>query len=707
MKSIIKAGLLAIVASGFAMAQEPLYTLEQAEAGQRVYERSCAMCHGGELQGASHAPQLAGPDFQNTWSNRTVAELHDYTSSTMPLGNPGGLTSQQYLDVTAYILRANGHPAGTETYSGAELQNVSLLATPEGAEDVVREDAPAAPVAEPIIADEVGTTTTRRAVENWETVTDERVLNPEPGDWASFRRTVESLSDSPLDQVNTSNVHNLRHEWAWSSDDNFNFEVTPVVANGVMFVAEHRDGSGRVVALDASNGDVLWSYERVYPDGVVSRYVRGVTVAGDVVYWSSADAVLVALDASTGEEVWESAAVDYRDPLAGSYSAPPLVIDGVAVVGNTQGDAGARGRLDAFDITNGELLWSAYTTPEQGAPGSETWGNVVPAGATPWLTPSYDAELGLVYVGTGQPFPWTPIARGGGAGGSADDALWSNHILAYDLHTGELAWAKGIMPGEYWDFDTAHELALFDVELDGETRQVLVQHGKAGIGVMLDRATGELLNWYEFATTNIVDHYDEDGNVVYAADQVPSVEDMENGTTFFTCPFVNGARATGAAAYSERTGHFYVGVVENCMDISYTTTGIGASFTMTMAPDKDYMGAVAAIDPLTGEKAWEWVSESGASVVGGTMSTAGGLVFVGTTDRWFFALDEQTGEQLWSTRLNGDVGTPITYEVDGRQYVSVVGGANFWGTQFANPLMGLPVEAATGVVWSFALPEAN
>lgn len=705
MKRILLTALLLGTSVGLAQDQAP-FTSGQVEAGRSVFERSCASCHGENLLGFGHAPALSGEVFINSWGEQQVGNLVDYIHRNMPLGNEGSLSDEQSASVTAFILNRNGAGTGTEKYTGTEEQASlsvnDVLAMTESTEQAPED----APTALPVNNDEVGNTTLFTSVDGWRSIDAARISNPDAADWPSYRRSLGVQNDSPLTQINADNVAQLRHEWAWSSNDDFNFEVVPVVANGVMFVNEHTVGSGRVVALNAANGDEYWVYEREYPDGVTNRYTRGVTLFEDMVLWGSADGVVVALDASTGAEIWETTVLDYRERLHGSFGAPPVVVRDLVVIGNTLGDQGARGRLDALNVRTGELEWTAYMTPEAGASGSETWGDAIPAGATPWLPASFDEELGLLYVGTGQPSPWTPLVRGVTEYDPYEDAaLYSNNIVAVDIQTGEFAWNFPVLPGEFWDFDTPFETLLFDAEVDGETRQLLYQSNKGGWAVVLDRVTGEFINAYPFAESTIIDHYTDDGTVIYRADQIPSLEDVEAGTQFRTCPFVNGARSTGAHAYSERTGLVYVAATDYCMDISYTLTGIGATFTGHLAPEQDYLGAIRALDPLTGDVAWEFVSESGAAIIGGTMSTAGGLVFAGTADRWFFALDEETGEQLWRTRLNGDVGQPITYEVEGRQFVAVVGGANFWGTGFTNPLLGIPTPEATGVVWGFALPE--
>ena len=247
----------------------------------------------------------------------------------------------------------------------------------------------------------------------WEPITQERLMNPEDGDWLSYRRTPDVFGFSPLDQINRTNVHDLRPVWSYSMQDNSRWVPTPIVANGLMYVAE---GSGRVVAFDVVSGDVAWIHERDYPEDIRSSQAfgrhRGVSVYQDKIYWGTADSYLVALDARTGSQIWEVRTGDYHTGLG--HNHPPLIADDKIILGFTGGDRNARGAIAAYDPQNGALIWKTYTVPAPGEPGSESWNdsNLPPLGGLTWGTQSYDPELGFVYFGTGQPTPWSSTLRG-------------------------------------------------------------------------------------------------------------------------------------------------------------------------------------------------------------------------------------------------------------------------------------------------------
>ena len=296
----------------------------------------------------------------------------------------------------------------------------------------------------------------------WEPITAERLLDPEDGDWISYRRTYDAVGFSPLDSINRSNVADLRPVWAYSMRDNSRWVPTPIVANGLMYVAE---GSGRVVAFDVPSGEVAWIHLRTYPDdlGLSQAYNRhrGVSILEDTVFWGTADSHLVALDARTGEQLWEVRTGDYT--TGAGHNHPPLVADGKVIIGFTGGDLNARGEVAAFETETGDLLWRTYTVPAPGEPGSESWAEseMPPLGGATWGTFSYDPNLGLVYVGTGQPVPWATTLRGPG------DALYTNSILALDIDTGEIQWHFQVVPADNWDMDTPYESMLVDLTIDG------------------------------------------------------------------------------------------------------------------------------------------------------------------------------------------------------------------------------------------------
>ena len=542
---------------------------------------------------------------------------------------------------------------------------------------------------------------------DWTSISNERLHAPGDGEWLSYRRTYDVTGYSPLTEIDRRNVDELRLDWAYSMRDSGRWVVTPIVANGLMYVVE---GSGRVVALDALTGELVWEQRRSLPDDIRASEAagrhRGVSIYGDTIYWPTADSFLTALDARTGEVRWEVQTADYRD--GEGHAHPPLIADGKVFLGMAGGDFAARGKLHAFDAETGERLWTFYTIPGPEDPGAETWdwdADFPPAGAATWNTISFDPELNLVYASTGQPSPWTTATRGLG------DSLYTNSIVALDADSGELRWHFQLVPADEWD-RAAYESMLVDLSIDGVMRKALIQTGKIGWGVVLDRETGEFLHAFRTAYDNTITGWTEEGRAIYDPKTIPQIADVDSGRVFEICPHIHGARNLQAPSYSPATGLYYLGVNNSCMNALVVTPVMspfgltGVSYTASLAPGYDFVGEFVAFDPVTGEREWVYRPESGAPMSASALSTAGGIVFGGTSDRQLFALNDETGELLWQTRLNGDVsGAPITYEIDGRQYLAVTAGGRIAQTTTLGRLVGVDVPQGSGVVWVFALPE--
>ena len=542
----------------------------------------------------------------------------------------------------------------------------------------------------------------------WEPITEERLLNPEDGDWLSYRRTYDVFGFSPLDEINRANVQNLRPVWSYSMRDNSRWVPTPIVANGLMYVSE---GSGRVVAFDVVSGDVAWIHQRNYPEDIAISQAyprhRGVSVYDDKIYWGTADSYLVALDARTGRQVWEVRTGDYK--IGEGHSHPPMIAQGKVILGSLGGERGARGSITAYETETGDLLWKTYTIPAAGEPGSESWADsdMPPLGGLTWGTASYDPELGFVYFGTGQPTPWATTLRGTG------DALYTNSVIAVDIETGAMQWYFQVVPEDNWDMDSPYESTLVDLEIDGAMRQALIHTSKIGWGVVLDRATGEFIHSFRTAYDNIITEWTAQGRPIFNPDVIPAPEDVDSDKVFEVCPHYHGARNLNAPSYSPITELYYLGVNNTCMDAVFVSEeyepGLrygGMEATPKMVPGYDYIGEFVAFDPTTGERRWEYRRGNGAAMTASALATAGGVVFGGTADRQFFALDNETGEALWEMRLNGDIsGAPVTFEVDGRQYVAVGAGGRIAQTTSYARFTDSDIPQGTGVIWVFALPE--
>jgi alcohol dehydrogenase (cytochrome c) len=525
----------------------------------------------------------------------------------------------------------------------------------------------------------------------------------------SYRRTYDVAGFSPLTEINRTNVQNLRPVWTYPVQDNSRWVPTPIVANGIMYVAE---GNGRVLAFDVPSGEIKWIYRRSYPEDIRASQAylrhRGVSILGDKIYFGTADCYLVALDARTGQLVWEVQTGDYKKGVG--HAHPPLIADGKVIIGFIGGEREVRGSLAAYDAVTGQLRWRTYTVPAPGEPGSESWNksDKEPLGGPTWGTISYDPALGMIYFGTGQPTPWASTLRGIG------DALYTNCIMALDIKSGQIRWHFQVVPSDNWDMDSPYESTLVDMPINGVTRKVLIHTSKVGWGVVLDRTTGQFIQSFKTAYDNIIQEWTPAGRPIYNPAVVPSAKDVDSGKVFEVCPHFHGARNLNSPSYSPITRLYYIGINNSCMDVVFATQRyeLGQAYqgmnlmAAKKAPGYDYVGEFVAFDPVSGKRRWEYRTDTGVAMTASALATAGGIVFGGTADRYLFALDAESGKRLWQTRLNGDIsGAPVTFEVDGRQYLAVGSGGRIAQTTSFGPLTKIDIPLGSGMIWVFALPR--
>ena len=537
-------------------------------------------------------------------------------------------------------------------------------------------------------------------------VTDERLRAPADGDWLMYRRTYDSWGYSPLDQITTANVADLEPAWLLSTGVTSGHESPPVVNDGIMFITTPED---RVIAVDARTGEQLWLYTRQFPEGMAHphRTNRGVALYGDKVYYTAHDAFVIALDAMTGELVWETAVADYR---TGYYmTIAPLIANGKVLVGPSGGERGIRGFVAAFDAETGEEVWRTHTIPGPGDPGIETWPGETwrTGGASIWITGSFDPELNLTYWGTGNPGPWIGDQRPG-------DNLYTNSVVAFDADTGELKGYHQYHWNGSWDWDEVSAPLLIDVPRDGRTIPTLVHPARNGYLWMLERGPD--------AITFVEAQAYVDQNVFTAIDPVtgrpeydPERKPGTNRPATF-CPSLWGGKDWPPAAYSPQTGYLYIPANENLCstivgrEVEYVPgrAFTGASSQVFVVNDAEHLGELQAWDLSTGEQVWTHEFPESQNW-GPIMTTGGGLVFAGgTNDRYFRAFDAATGEVLWEQRTNsGVIGVPSSYEVDGVQYIAVQSG---WGVdaqgmqRAVNAHFERNVQVPQGgVLWVFAL----
>lgn len=544
----------------------------------------------------------------------------------------------------------------------------------------------------------------------------ERLLDieGEPGEWLTSGRDFGKTHYSPLDRIDRDNVGEVGFAWDYATGTQRGLEATPIVVDGVMYTS---GTTGRVYALDAATGEELWTFDPM-SDGQVNRYAccdevnRGVAVWEGHVYVASLDGRLFALDAANGEIVWEVDTFDYDPDRAYTSTGAPEVAGDVVVIGNGGADYDARGYITAYDLETGEQAWRFFTVPGDPEDGfehpelemaAETWDPDsrwdVGGGGTAWNGMVYDPELDLLYVGTGNAalFNWHERSPSGG------DNLFLASILAIDPDTGRLVWHYQQVPRESWDYTATQPMILADLTIDGETREVLMQAPKAGFFYILDRATGELLSADQYVPVNWATHVDlETGRPAIDTEQV----DYDDGPRFVE-PSGMGGHSWNPMAFHPGTGLVYIPAIEGGAITWDPTDGheyrprqpnsghstlFGDSLLMdpeqAPEPARDLLREVQetgraesravlkAFDPTTGEVRWERESV-GWWDRGGVLATAGGLVFQGADTGHLRAYDAETGDELLELEVGTSIiAAPMTYTVDGVQYVAVMAG---WG----------------------------
>ncbi len=492
--------------------------------------------------------------------------------------------------------------------------------------------------------------------------------------------------------------------WAYSMADNRGLEAQALVKDGVIFLTDH----DKTVAVDALSGKEIWKAMIQYPPETTRVVCCGIVNRGGALfdgklYRTTLDAQVMALDIKTGLEVWRTKSADPKDGY--SMTGAPLVANGVVIAGVSGAEFGIRGYLEGYDAQTGKRLWRTYTIPAPGEKGSETWpGNSAShGGGSTWVKGSYDPELDLVFWGTGNPAPWNPLNRRG-------DNLYTNSVLALRPKTGEVVWYYQMSPNDPFDYDGVNEWIVADLAVGGEPRRVVIHADRNGFLYVIERATGKVLAANPFVKVTWADRIDlATGRPVWSEDTRRIVA---HGGKVRVFPSVNGGKNWAPMAFNPRTGLLYVNTLDFGMD--YETVPrervanlkggephYGVKFPRVYDPDK--RGYLRAIDPLTGKAKWEVPFKS--PNIAGTLVTAGGLVFTGAQTGEFMAFDSDTGRLLWRFQTpSGIVGQPITWERNGKQYVTVTSGiGGVYALKAGDP--NLAHVPAGGTLWTFKLFE--
>jgi alcohol dehydrogenase (cytochrome c) len=492
----------------------------------------------------------------------------------------------------------------------------------------------------------------------------------EPSNWLTFAGGYEAHSYSQLDQINTSNISGLKIGWMYQIKVSHHFETEPLVFDGVMYITEPPSD---VTALDIRTGRPIWTYRRSLPKDIIvccGQVNRGLAALDDQLFVGTVDGHLVALDMQTGRVRWDVRVADYKE--AYSITAAPLTVKDKIIVGVAGAEYGVRGFLDAYDAKTGKRAWRFWTVPGPGEAGNETWSgdSWKIGGATTWVTGSYDPQANLVYWGTGNPSPdYVGDDRLG-------DNLYSDAIVALDADTGTLKWHFQFTPHDVLDMDANQVPVLLDAEFRGRPRKLVLFANRNGFYYMLDRLTGEFLVGKQFARQTWAKGLDDKGRPTWNPEAVPTtagalVYPDDDGTANWFSPSLN-----------LKTGLFYQNVREKGAiqrltreKPTYTPGRLFMGGHRLPIPGEEPWGALRALDWKTGETRWEFRVHTPPWC--GVLSTAGNLVFSGTMEGDFFALDAVSGQLLWRIQTGGAIwANPISYMSEGKQYIVVSAGSS-------------------------------
>jgi len=547
-------------------------------------------------------------------------------------------------------------------------------------------------------------------LQSYKPVTAERLKNPEEGDWLMVRRTYDGWGYSPLDKITPANVGRLQPAWVFATGVTNGHQAPPIVNSGVMFAATP---GNQVIAIDARTGGLLWRYRRPLPEDVILLHAtsRGVALYGDKVYFAAGEAVLVALDARTGKEIWTTKVGENKN---GYYmSLAPLVVDGKVLVGTSGGELGVRGFVAAYDADSGKELWRTFTIPAPGEPGSETWPKGEEwktGGASVWVTGNYDRDTNLTFWGTGNGGPWMGDQRPG-------DNLYTSSTVAIDVATGRIKGHHQYHPNDSWDWDEVSPPILVDFRRGGRTVKGLIDVARDGYLWFLERTDGRI-NFVEgmpYVKQNVFKSLD----AKTGRPEIDPARKPATGKTVEFCPSLWGGKNWPPIAYSPKTRMIYIPANENLCEsinaekVRYTPGDryTGATGTLRVAPGADHIGEVQAWNVDSGKRAWTHMYAASPNW-GPMLATGGGLVFSGgTNDRAFHAFDASSGKLLWEFPTNsGITGQPSSFMIDGRQYIAVQSG---WGidargmqTQLNTISPGkFPDVPEGGAIWVFAVKQ--
>jgi alcohol dehydrogenase (cytochrome c) len=624
---------------------------QDAAAGRRSFEGRCAGCHGGDGNGGEHGPSITQRLSARDDQQLATLVRNGFPGSGMPSFN---LPEHELKDLVAF-LRTLRPPAGQEI--------VKLTVTVAGEGELQGNVLARA-------GDELALRTSDRIHLLRKTAAGYRRVTSQ-SDWRAYNGGLDGNRYSRLKQLDVNNVAHLAPAWMFPVSNGGHLQVTPVVADGIMYVTV----ANECYALDAGSGRALWHYSRPRTNGLNGNAAgginRGVALSGSRVFMVTDNAHMIALDKVTGALLWDTEMADWHQNY--NATSAPLAAGGLVISGTAGGDEGVRGFIAAFQQSTGKEVWRFWTVPAPGEPGSETWQgkDLAHPAAAAWFTGSYDEATGTVYWQTGNP--------GNDLNGDArlGDNLYSCSIVALDVHTGKLKWHFQFTPHDVWDWDAAQPAVLVDAVWQGSPRKLLLQANRNGFFYVLDRTNGKmLLARPAVKKLTWAKEIGSDGRPV----RNPNQEPTETGNT--VCPALEGATNWFSTSFHPGTGLYYVQTLELCSVYVKKATEwqAGKSYfggDVRSVPNEKPQKILRAIDIQTGRIAWELAQTGPGDSWGGVLSTAGGLVFFGDDTGWFAAVDAKTGRRLWRFPVNDFwKASPMTYMFDNKQYVAVAVGSN-------------------------------
>ncbi|HWY60554.1 MAG TPA: PQQ-binding-like beta-propeller repeat protein [Rhizomicrobium sp.] len=708
------------------------FNAAQVDAGRTAYMASCMVCHGETLSGLGEAVPIAGKGFVATFGAKTTKDLFDTIKAEMPLTAPRSLSDETYVNLTAFLLHANGAATGNAALTPTTGVRISSVASGTVAADVAAglkptqtaQAAPAAgganaaapvgaapapggarggaaPGALPNEYTNLGLIQTGN-VQNYTNVTDAMLTNPSPNDWLMYRGNYPGWSYSPLSQVTAQNVNQMQLKWTLAMNDGGTNETTPLVHDGIMYLFSP---GNTVQAIKADTGEIVWQNNlgppspTLNPGGDVAE--RSLGLYGDKVIVPTMQGKIYALDARTGKVDWQTFYSDPSKPDEGVHGSDGgvIIVHGKVLIGMTNcGRIPQIGHcyISAYDANTGQRAWKFATVALTGQPGGDTWGKLPDdqrAGGETWIAGTYDPELNTTYWGTAQAKPWRRDLRGSGDGAT----LYANSTLALDPDTGKLKWYFNHAPGESLDLDEVFERIL----IDHGDQKTLMTTGKAGILWKLDRATGKYLDSRETVFQNVFTKLDpKTGTPGYRKDII----DQKTDQWLPSCPGPEGGKDWPAASYHQPDDEIIIPLSQSCV----LMLGSGSEMFYEMPGSSGNMGRLSAYETNTMKPLWSLQQRS--PFLTGVTSTAGNVAFVGDFDRQFHAFDTKTGKQLWTTRLGTGVeGHIASYAINGKQYIAVMTGVGGSSPQ-QKPSFILSQEVARplhgNAIYVFGLPDS-